>query len=385
MKNPVRLLLVLVACLALYILLNFPTSEEKNLNHVIDYQQRTSSSNSSDLVGPSKASVAASTETVQGQVVVICVVACGADRLDESLTMLKSALVFAKRPLRFIVISDYGLIPAFHEKLTEWKQIVDKTFDFIVRPVTFPDISDVTMWRKLFKPCAAQRLFLPTVLNDTDAILYVDTDTLFLAPPEVIWDEFKKMNNVQLAALSPEHEDPNTGWYNRFAKHPYYGKLGVNSGVMLMNLTRMREFKWTQYVIPIHKEYRLKITWGDQDIINIIFHYHPEKLHVYDCRYNYRPDHCMYMSVCPGAEKKGALVLHGSRGTFHSQKQPPFKSVYTAMQEYQLNTDPYKNLLVPMKTYLTLAADHSNCGQVWKVFIIQPELHLGRKSEVDRK
>jgi hypothetical protein len=50
---------------------------------------------------------------------------------------------------------------------------------------------------------------------------------------------------------------------------------GVNSGVMLMNLTRMRAFSWTDYVVPIYKEYKLKITWGDQDIINIIFHFHP--------------------------------------------------------------------------------------------------------------
>ncbi|KAL7302747.1 hypothetical protein TKK_0004794 [Trichogramma kaykai] len=315
---------------------------------------------------------------VEGEVV-ICVVACGNDRLDESLTMLKSALVFTKRPLKFLVISDYGLIPAFHEKLTEWKQIANKTFDFIVRPVTFPENTDVNMWRKLFKPCAAQRLFLPTVLNDTDAVLYVDTDTLFLTPPEVIWDEFKKMNSTQLAALSPEHEEPNTGWYNRFAKHPYYGKLGLNSGVMLMNLTRMREFKWTEYVIPIHKQYRLKIIWGDQDIINIIFHFHPERLLVYSCRYNYRPDHCMYMSVCAGATKEGALVLHGSRSTFHSDKQPPFKAVYTAMQEYQINTDPYENLLIPMRNYLLLG-NSSNCGKVWRAFIVQPELHLSREN-----
>lgn len=212
-------------------------------------------------------------------------------------------------------------------------------------------------------------------MNDTDAVLYVDTDTLFLAPPELIWDEFKNMNSTQLAALSPEHEDPNTGWYNRFAKHPYYGKLGVNSGVMLMNLTRMREFRWTDYVIPIHKEYKLKITWGDQDIINIIFHFHPERLYIYPCRYNYRPDHCMYMSVCTDAEKDGALVVHGSRGTFHSQKQPPFRAVYRAMQQYQLDTDKYENLLLPMSNYLMLE-DNSTCGKVWKVFIIQPELHL---------
>ena len=50
---------------------------------------------------------------------------------------------------------------------------------------------------------------------------------------------------------------------------------GVNSGVMLMNLTRMREAKWIEHIIPYYKEYKLKITWGDQDLINIFFHYFP--------------------------------------------------------------------------------------------------------------
>lgn len=44
-----------------------------------------------------------------------------------------------------------------------------------------------------------------------------------------------------------------------------------------MNLTRMRQFGWEKYLAPIYKEFKLKITWGDQDIINIIFHYHPGK------------------------------------------------------------------------------------------------------------
>nr|CAD7412338.1 unnamed protein product [Timema cristinae] len=141
------------------------------------------------------------------------------------------------------------------------------------------------------------------------------------------------MNSTQIAALTPEHEDPNTGWYNRFARHPYYGKLGVNSGVMLMNLTRMRLFSWTDYVVPIYKEYKLTMTWGDQDIINIIFHFHPDKLYVYPCRYNYRPDHCMYMSVCHGAEQLGVAVLHGSRGSFHAEKLPAFRAIFKATEE----------------------------------------------------
>lgn len=223
------------------------------------------------------------------------------------------------------------------------------------------------------------KILFQSLLDTTDSILYMDTDTLFLAPPEMIWDHLKLMNSTQLAALSPEHEDSNTGWYNRFAKHPFYGKLGVNSGVMLMNLTRMREFKWTDYLVPIHKEYKLKITWGDQDIINIIFHFHPEKLYIYPCQYNYRPDHCMYMSVCTKAETEGALVLHGSRGTFHSQKQPPFRAAFKAMQDYELDTNPIDSFLIPMKNYLTLDKK-SNCGKVKSVFLIQPELHFNSSS-----
>ena len=44
---------------------------------------------------------------------------------------------------------------------------------------------------------------------------------------EKIWSFFQHMNSSQMAAVSPEHEDLATGWYNRFAKHPYYGKLGT--------------------------------------------------------------------------------------------------------------------------------------------------------------
>lgn len=58
-----------------------------------------------------------------------------------------------------------------------------------------------------------------------------------------------------------------------------------------------------------------------------------DKLYIYSCRYNYRPDHCMYMSVCQSAEKDGVVVLHGSRGFFHSEKQALFQMVYKAFEE----------------------------------------------------
>lgn len=98
-------------------------------------------------------------------------------------------------------------------------------------------------------------------MPDIDAVLYLDTDTLFISPVDDIWQFFYAFNSSQIAGittifynyifanhnllrslnktfalkisflgLSPEHEDKNVGWYNRFSKHPYYGALGVNSG-----------------------------------------------------------------------------------------------------------------------------------------------------------
>lgn len=47
-----------------------------------------------------------------------------------------------------------------------------------------------------------------------------------------------------------------------------------------MNLTRMRSFKWEQYMVPIYKKYKLKIPWGDQDIVNILFSSHTGKVRI---------------------------------------------------------------------------------------------------------
>jgi len=69
-------------------------------------------------------------------------------------------------------------------------------------------------------------LIFQSAMNDTDAVIYVDIDTLFLSPVDILWDKFNFMNSSQMAALAPESEDFSTGWYNRFARHPYYGPLG---------------------------------------------------------------------------------------------------------------------------------------------------------------
>jgi len=96
------------------------------------------------------------------------------------------------------------------------------------------------------------------ILKDVDSLLYVDTDVLFLRPIDDIWHILKEFNSTQLAAMAPEHEIPKIGWYSRFARHPYYGTTGVNSGVMLMNLTRIRN---TQFRVRRNTAVALASGW----------------------------------------------------------------------------------------------------------------------------
>ncbi|XP_026057792.1 glucoside xylosyltransferase 1-like [Carassius auratus] len=169
--------------------------------------------------------------------------------------MLKSAVLFSHRHLCFHIFSEDHLHAGFRQELESWPQRFRSTFSYSVYPIVFPS-ENAREWKRLFKPCASQRLFLPLLLKQVDSVLYVDTDVLFLRPLEDVWSFLSRFNSSQVAAMSPEHEEPRIGWYNRFARHPYYGQTGVNSGVMLMNMTRIRHtlFKVQSSGIHTHED-----------------------------------------------------------------------------------------------------------------------------------
>ncbi|TRZ26667.1 hypothetical protein HGM15179_000438 [Zosterops borbonicus] len=269
----------------------------------------------------------------------LAVVACG-ERLEETVTMLRSAIIFSIKPLHFHIFAEDQLHESFKDILDEFPY--EGKVNYTLYPITFPSES-AAEWKKLFKPCASQRLFLPLILKNVDSLLYVDTDILFLRPVDDIWSFLGKFNSTQIAAMAPEHEEPRIGWYNRFARHPYYGVTGINSGVMLMNMTRIRRkyfkndmtpvrLQWGEILMPLLKKYKLNITWGDQDLLNIMFFHNPESLYVFPCQWNYRPDHCIYGSNCKAAEEEGIFILHGNRGVYHDDKQPTFRAVYEAIK-----------------------------------------------------
>lgn len=42
--------------------------------------------------------------------------------------------------------------------------------------------------------------------------------------------------------------------------------------------------RWEELLMPLLQKYKLNITWGDQDLLNIIFHHNPGKAaYLYTC------------------------------------------------------------------------------------------------------
>lgn len=54
-----------------------------------------------------------------------------------------------------------------------------------------------------------------------------------------------------------------------------FSETGINAGIMLMNLTRMRDFKMEERAIAVEMLYGKRLLLADQDIYNIIFHFSP--------------------------------------------------------------------------------------------------------------
>lgn len=96
------------------------------------------------------------------QIPTIAFVTCG-DRLQEALNMVKSVLITSRNQnqmIRFAIVTEKQLMDGYREKLGDWKREHNLNFIYEIHSLKFPE-ANKHEWKKLFKPCAAQRLFLP--------------------------------------------------------------------------------------------------------------------------------------------------------------------------------------------------------------------------------
>ena len=194
--------------------------------------------------------------------------------------------------------------------------------------------------QSLFRPCSANRLLMPEALaaRNVTRFVYVDTDVLWLEDPATVDRQFDRFRGAQELGFAYEVEndekDPSSFHYDYHL--PISGPNGLNAGVGLFRVLDPR--KMTREFLEIAKEYAKQLKLGDQDIINIFGHRHPESMYKLPCHYNRRPG-----SKC---ETYTSGLVHGNNFAFHFKRT---KKPRPNVEEYPLRYHLIHH--VPMKNF----------------------------------
>ena len=247
----------------------------------------------------------------------------GWERQKEQIrTMLGSILLFSKsKNLRFLIISNSkNLFYRIKLLVLEWPEHQRNRLDFEFHRLVIQ--SKVSNIMQQWRPCAWAKMFLPETLPKTlDSIVYFDTDFLFLGPIENIWSIWEKMNTNHLFSVSSEP------LYLVETSRPKAGKSGINTGVMLMNLTRLRSFSDNGFGISLVNEYEnnkgLPFS-HDQDALNSYMSNRTDQFLELSSQWNFSPTGCMEKSpLCPNCLSDGIIGLHGSDASFYREDSSP--------------------------------------------------------------
>ncbi|XP_076050446.1 glucoside xylosyltransferase 2-like [Oratosquilla oratoria] len=232
---------------------------------------------------------------------------------QQVITLLKTVALFSFTTCRIILMTDtFPTFEKIQSEILTWPFKLRRNLHLEHRTLTLPRHQGLaTEWR----PCVWAKHFLPDMLKDLEAAIYLDTDTIFLGPPtdlwwllDVVWE-----NPTAVMALGPE------GMYQREdVERPFAGKEGVNTGVMAMDLNRMRN-------IPT----RSTFLRHDQDAVNFFLRQRPELFVEVTSRWNFSPSSCLDMpSKCPDCMEKGIVILHGADASFYRSVDLKFNALY---------------------------------------------------------
>lgn len=158
-----------------------------------------------------------------------------------------------------------------------------------------------------------------------------------------LWSHFDKMSSSQLIGVARNNEPENhfvdhLPGFGDLALHPSAPK-GLNSGLLLMNLTKMREANWTSRFSRLWEDYsKILPNLEDQRSLNMFTYLDPGQLYVVPCQFDIMHTNCDWGWICKAAEAdpKGIQVVHGAGNQFQGEGR--FKSLYKAYRDFKWST-----------------------------------------------
>lgn len=230
----------------------------------------------------------ASSRVARCQVLHIAIVCAGFKDSQRVVTLIKSILFYRKHPLHFHFVSDIPAQLVLKTLFETWRlqQVLISFYDTDkARP--FIDWIPNRHYSGIY---GLMKLTLTEILPESlDKIIVLDTDVFFLANIAELWSQFHNHSEKQAIGLVENQSK----WYlgslfRNYKPWPALGR-GFNTGVILLDLRKLRLLKWAHlWRLTAEKELMnlLHTHLADQDIINAVIKENPFLVHKLPCEWN---------------------------------------------------------------------------------------------------
>lgn len=174
------------------------------------------------------------------------------------------------------------------------------------------------------------RLFLPLLLpKEVHKVLYIDADTITMASLDELWKT--DITNYAIAAV-PDKDSLQS--YHKDRLEIPMNSFYYNAGVMLINLDYLRSVGFTQHALAYIADFREKILYHDQDVINALLYDSilpiSYKWNMMDC-YLFKAPLCnekSYNEVIQWQKKPGIVHFAGFYKPWHKECLNPYNYMY---------------------------------------------------------
>ncbi|KAJ1075600.1 hypothetical protein K5549_017421, partial [Capra hircus] len=272
------------------------------------------------------------------QVAIVC---AGHNSSRDVITLVKSLLFYRKNPLHLHLVTDAVarniLETLFHTWMVPAVQISFYDADELKPQVSWIPNKHYSGLYGLMK------LVLPSALPpDLARVIVLDTDVTFASNIAELWALFAHFSDKQAIGLVENQSD----WYlgNLWKNHRPWPALGrgFNTGVILLQLDRLRQAGWEQMWKLTAKRELLTLpatSLADQDIFNAIIKEHPWLVQPLPCMWNVQLSDHTLAERCY-SEASDLKVIHwNSPKKLHVKNKhvESFRNLYLTFLEYNGN------------------------------------------------
>ncbi|KRX26823.1 Glycosyltransferase-like protein LARGE1 [Trichinella nelsoni] len=313
------------------------------------------------------------------EVIHIAVVSGGFQSRLQLLTLLKSVLFYRSTPLHFHIVTDSDLSEKILRTLFSTWNLPSVSLSIYRLDEALEDINWIPNghYSGLF---GLSKLILPKILSTSvTKVVVLDVDILFVSDIFELWNFLSKFNDSQVLGMTENQSD----WYlgNLFLDYKPWPALGrgYNSGVILMNLLKLRAINWTELYKAVTKEllntYN-RTNLADQDIFNAVIQRLPALVYRLPCVYNLQLNDNARRELC-SYDQADMKIIHWNNyrkpllenpneshyrslyqqfvdldGNFlrHINKNCKLETAKPSVENISNNYDSFTNLCLPFKT-----------------------------------